>query len=158
MGRSVDKRAVHEWTHSEDLTATKAAVSGLLFRPDLVVLQGPHKHFLVYWLPGVVEHRRDAKRAADFGAFPGNYDQRGRRLLITKDGHAERISSGDGGQFRVFISLCLRFLRLLLHTFGLYLLRFGLSLGLCRLCVGVCRPVLSCFRSCLRNFGPSLCL
>jgi len=36
---------------------TQMAGSGLLFRPDLVIAQLPHENFLVYGLPGVVEHR-----------------------------------------------------------------------------------------------------
>src|SRR5262245_7412167 len=69
----------------------------LLFRPDLVVAQLTHEHFLVYGAPGVVEHRRDAGRAANFRALPGNDDQRRGRFLIAQDGHAQRVSSGDGG-------------------------------------------------------------
>src|SRR5215469_13020116 len=69
----------------------------LLFRPDLVVAQLPHEYFLVYGLPGVVEHRRDASRAANFRALPGNDDQRRWRFLIAQDGHAQRISPRDGG-------------------------------------------------------------
>lgn len=33
------------------------AGSRLLFRPDLIIAQLPHEYFLVYGLPGVVEHR-----------------------------------------------------------------------------------------------------
>ena len=36
---------------------TQTAGSRLLFRPDLVIAQLPHEYFLVYGLPGVVEHR-----------------------------------------------------------------------------------------------------
>src|SRR5215472_32580 len=74
-----------------------AAVSLLLFRPDLVIAQLPHEYFLVYGLPGVVEHGRDASRAANFRALPGNDDQRRGRFLIAQDGHAQRVSSGDRG-------------------------------------------------------------
>ena len=45
---------------------TQTAGSRLLFRPYLVIAQLPHEDFLVYGLPGVVEHRRDASRAANF--------------------------------------------------------------------------------------------
>src|SRR5215831_11415761 len=69
----------------------------LLFRPDLVVAQLPHEHFLVYGLPGVVEHGRDASRATNFRALPGNDDQRRGCFLIAQDGHAQRISPRDGG-------------------------------------------------------------
>src|SRR6516162_8167937 len=79
------------------LQRSATAGSPLLFRPDLVVAQLPHEHFLVYGLPGVVEHRRDASRAANFRALPGNDDQRRGRFLIAQDGHAQRISSRDGG-------------------------------------------------------------
>src|SRR5262249_7284000 len=60
----------------------RGGVSRLRFRPDLVVAQRPHEHFLIYRLPGIVEHRRDARRTTDFRAFPGNDDQRRGRLLI----------------------------------------------------------------------------
>jgi hypothetical protein len=53
----------------------RRGVSWLRFRPDLVVAQRPHEHFLIYRLPGIVEHRRDAGRAADSRALPGNDDQ-----------------------------------------------------------------------------------
>ena len=39
------------------LQQTQTAGSRLLFRPDLVIAQLPHEYFLVYGLPGVVEHR-----------------------------------------------------------------------------------------------------
>jgi len=45
---------------------TQTAGSWLLFRPYFVIAQLPHEYFLVYGLPGVVEHRRDASRAANF--------------------------------------------------------------------------------------------
>src|SRR5215469_17951789 len=77
------------------LQRSATAGSLLLFRPDLVVAQLPHEHFLVYRSPGVVEHRRDASRAANFRALPGNDDQRSGRFLIAQDGHAQRLGSGD---------------------------------------------------------------
>src|SRR5262249_7222257 len=81
---------VDEWIHHEEFTfpahpsaqlpatslaiasknptaANTTAASRLLFRPDLVVAQLPHENFLVYGPPGVIEHRRDASRAANFG-------------------------------------------------------------------------------------------
>src|SRR5215467_1438064 len=60
----------------------RRGVSWLRFRPDLVVTQRPHEHFLIYRLPGIIEHRRDAGRAADSRALPGNDDQRRGRFLI----------------------------------------------------------------------------
>lgn len=36
---------------------TQTDGSPLLFRPYLVIAQLPHEYFLVYGLPGVVEHR-----------------------------------------------------------------------------------------------------
>ena len=66
------------------------AVSG----PDFVVTEHSHEHFLVDGLPGVVEHRRDAGRVAEFRALPGNDDQRLGRFLIAQNRHAERLSSG----------------------------------------------------------------
>lgn len=36
---------------------TLANCSRLLFRPYFVIAQLPHEYFLVYGLPGVVEHR-----------------------------------------------------------------------------------------------------
>src|SRR5690348_11522971 len=56
-------------------TANPTAGSLLLFRPDLVVAQLPHEHFFVYRLPGVIEHRRDTSRTANFRALPGNDNQ-----------------------------------------------------------------------------------
>jgi hypothetical protein len=38
-------------------SGTQTAGLRLLFRPYLVIAQLPHEHFLVYGLPGVVEHR-----------------------------------------------------------------------------------------------------
>src|SRR6478752_6481734 len=84
----------------------QTAGSRLLFRPYLVIAQLPHEDFLVYRLPGVVEHRRDASRAANFRALPWHDDQRRGRFLIAQDGHAQRFSSRDGGQLRIF-RLCL---------------------------------------------------
>src|SRR6266516_2802079 len=55
-------------------------------------------------------------------------------FLIAENGHAERLSSADGGQLRVF--------------FRLWLLFFSLFLCLFLLCL---------FRLCLRLFGLSLC-
>src|SRR5262249_6955328 len=118
--RLVDQDEVHEWTIMKNLTFACASIragsctslsivsknstqrnatagSLLLFRPDLVVAQLPHEYFLVYGPPGVIEHRRDASRAANFRALPGNDDQRRRRFLIAQDGHSQRLSSRDGG-------------------------------------------------------------
>ena len=59
----------------DSASQTRRGVSRLRFRPDLVIAQRPHEHFLIYRLPGIVEHRRDAWRPADIRAFPGNDDQ-----------------------------------------------------------------------------------
>ena len=48
------------------LSGTQTVSLLLLFRPDLVIAQLAHENFFVYRLPGVVEHRRDASRAANF--------------------------------------------------------------------------------------------
>src|SRR5262249_42501908 len=79
------------------LHRSATAGSLLLFCPDFLVAQPPHEHFLVYGPSGVIEHRRDASRAANFRTLPGNDDQRCGRFLIAQDGHAQRVSSWDGG-------------------------------------------------------------
>src|SRR6516164_9827031 len=79
-------------TSKNPLRETQTAGSLLLFRPDLVIAQLPHEYFLVYGSPGVIEHRRDASRAANFRALPGNDDQGRRRFLIAQDRHAQRVS------------------------------------------------------------------
>jgi hypothetical protein len=71
-----------------DFSKTQPAGLRLLFRPYLVIAQLSHEYFLVYGLPGVVEHRRDASRAANFRALPWNDDQRRGRFLIAQNGHA----------------------------------------------------------------------
>src|SRR5262249_46777526 len=58
---------------------------------------------------------------AEFRALPGNDDQRLRRFLIAQNGHAERLSSGDGDQLTVFFCLCLRIFSLSLCCFRLWL-------------------------------------
>jgi hypothetical protein len=82
MRRFADQDSGHEWTRMENLTfeckahlhassrqlisrlllkihfsKTRTASSRFLFRPYFVIAQLPHEHFLVYGLPGVVEHR-----------------------------------------------------------------------------------------------------
>src|SRR5262249_23229751 len=71
---------------------------------------------------------------------------------IAQDGHAQRISSGDGGQLRVFVRLCLRFFRLCQPCFSLYLRHFSPSLCLFCLCRAFGSFFLSCFCFCLRFF------
>jgi hypothetical protein len=91
MGRFADQDDRHEWPRAmENLTfeckarlqqaaanlsiaspkipfsEMQTAGSRFLFRPYLVIAQLPHENFLVYGLSGVVEHRRDASRAANF--------------------------------------------------------------------------------------------
>src|SRR5205807_10023304 len=74
----------------------------------------------------VVEQRRDAGAIAEFRALPGNDDQCFRRFLIAQNGHAERLSSGDGGQLRVFFRLWLSLFSLFLCLFLLCLFRLWL--------------------------------
>src|SRR5262252_83580 len=85
-----------DWFDQSQFSETQTAGSLLLFRPDLVIAQLPHEHFLVYGLSGVVEHRRNASRAANFRALPGNDDERRGRFLVAQNGHAQRFSSRDG--------------------------------------------------------------
>src|SRR5215471_13550369 len=125
---------------------TQTAGSLLLFRPDLVITQLPHEHFFVYGLPGVVEHRRDAGRAANFRALPGNDHQRRGRFLIAQNGHAQRFPSRDGSQLPVFVCLSLRFFRW--SSFWLCLRRFSLTLLLFCICLRFRRAFLSWFRFC----------
>jgi hypothetical protein len=71
-------------------------------RPDFVITAHPHKYFLVYWCPRVVEQHRD-----DDGAAKAELD--------SWDGDAEPRSSGTEINFR----LCLRFFGLSLCGFRL---------------------------------------
>src|SRR6266699_877780 len=127
---------------------TRRGASWLRFRSDLVIAKRPHEHFLIHGLSGIVEHRRDARRAADFRALPRNDDQRRGRFLIAQNRHTQRLSSWDGDQLRVFVCLCLcrRFTR----AFCLCL--FTPSLGLFYVWLCFFRLYLRCLSVCLRFF------
>ena len=84
--------------------ACRCAIVARRFRPDSAGPQRPHEHVLVYRLPGVIEHQRDAGvEPPSSEALPGTDDHERGRFLIAQNRHAECLASGGGFHLRLTV-------------------------------------------------------